>query len=218
VHRKSLFDLCQHRASCDRRSIAAAEYLYAGASPPRLVGARAGTGRSGETGPVISGPRSARRLTAISFPGRVVFACQPASRCVSIQGAAICDYAEAIDEGCAFLSCAGSSIRLPNGGFGARASACLGDILSSSFGRSFLGLARDRGCLRVACRQSCEKWVIGRERTLRLVEQGKLSLQAPVPDIDPVIAAPQLLDGFDAAGKPLLRPARRPISWSAGDD
>jgi len=47
---------------------------------------------------------------------------------------------------------------------------------------------------------------------LRLVEQGKLSLEAPVPDIDPVIAAPQVLDGFNAEGKPRLRPAKRPIS------
>jgi methyl acetate hydrolase len=47
---------------------------------------------------------------------------------------------------------------------------------------------------------------------LRLVEQGKLSLEAPVPDIDPAIAAPQVLDGFDQGGKPLLRPAKRPIS------
>jgi methyl acetate hydrolase len=47
---------------------------------------------------------------------------------------------------------------------------------------------------------------------LRLVEQGKLSLEAPVPDIDPMIAAPQVLDGFDPTGKPVLRPAKRPIS------
>jgi methyl acetate hydrolase len=47
---------------------------------------------------------------------------------------------------------------------------------------------------------------------LRLVEQGKLSLDAPVPEIDPIVAAPQVLDGFDPAGKPLLRPAKRPIS------
>jgi methyl acetate hydrolase len=47
---------------------------------------------------------------------------------------------------------------------------------------------------------------------LRLVEQGKLSLEAPVPDIDPAIGAPQVLDGFDAAGKPLFRPARRPMT------
>lgn len=47
---------------------------------------------------------------------------------------------------------------------------------------------------------------------LQLVEQGKLSLDAPVPDIDPVLGAPQVLDGFDATGTPQLRPARRPIS------
>ena len=46
---------------------------------------------------------------------------------------------------------------------------------------------------------------------LRLVEQGKLWLEAPVPDIVPVIAAPQGLDGFDPAGKPLLGQAKRPI-------
>jgi len=46
---------------------------------------------------------------------------------------------------------------------------------------------------------------------MQLVEQGKLSLDAPVPDIEPVLGSPQVLDGFDAAGKPQLRPARRPI-------
>jgi methyl acetate hydrolase len=47
---------------------------------------------------------------------------------------------------------------------------------------------------------------------LQLVEQGKLSLDAPVPDIDPAIGAPQVLDGFDAKGLPQLRPAKRPIT------
>jgi len=47
---------------------------------------------------------------------------------------------------------------------------------------------------------------------LQLVEQGKLSLEAPVPAIDPAIAVPQVLHGFDTAGRPLLRPAKRPIS------
>ena len=46
---------------------------------------------------------------------------------------------------------------------------------------------------------------------LQLVEQGKLSLDAPVPDIDPDVGSPQVLDGFDAKGIPQLRPARRPI-------
>lgn len=47
---------------------------------------------------------------------------------------------------------------------------------------------------------------------MQLVEQGKLALEAPVPDIDPTLGAPQVLEGFDAAGKPRLRPARRPIT------
>jgi len=47
---------------------------------------------------------------------------------------------------------------------------------------------------------------------MQLVEQGKLSLDAPVPAIDPGLARPQVLDGFDAQGKPILRPAKRPIT------
>jgi methyl acetate hydrolase len=47
---------------------------------------------------------------------------------------------------------------------------------------------------------------------LQLIEQNKLSLDAPVPDIDPAIGAPQVLDGFDAKGAPQLRPAKRPLT------
>lgn len=47
---------------------------------------------------------------------------------------------------------------------------------------------------------------------MQLVEQGRLSLNDPVPAIDPGLAAPQVLTGFDAAGKPQLRPAARPIT------
>jgi methyl acetate hydrolase len=47
---------------------------------------------------------------------------------------------------------------------------------------------------------------------LQLVEQGKLSLDAPVPDIQPALGSPQVLEGFDAAGNPRLRQARGPIS------
>jgi CubicO group peptidase (beta-lactamase class C family) len=47
---------------------------------------------------------------------------------------------------------------------------------------------------------------------MRLVEQGKLSLEGPLPEIDPAIADPQVLDGFDVKGAPLLRPPRRPIA------
>jgi len=46
---------------------------------------------------------------------------------------------------------------------------------------------------------------------LQLVEQGKLKLDAPVPEIDPALASPQVLDGFDGA-IPRLRLAKRPIA------
>jgi methyl acetate hydrolase len=47
---------------------------------------------------------------------------------------------------------------------------------------------------------------------MQLVEQGKLALDRPIADILPELADPQVLEGFDAAGKPRLRPARRPIT------
>jgi CubicO group peptidase (beta-lactamase class C family) len=47
---------------------------------------------------------------------------------------------------------------------------------------------------------------------LQLVEAGKLDLDAPAGEVMPELAAPQVLDGFDAAGEPRLRPARRPIT------
>ena len=47
---------------------------------------------------------------------------------------------------------------------------------------------------------------------LRLVEEGKLSLDGPLPAIDPAVADPQVLDGFDAKSAPLLRPPKRPIA------
>src|SRR5207245_3008213 len=47
---------------------------------------------------------------------------------------------------------------------------------------------------------------------MQLVEQGKLKLEEPVPNIDPALGSPQVLEGFDAAGTPKLRPAKRPIT------
>jgi CubicO group peptidase (beta-lactamase class C family) len=47
---------------------------------------------------------------------------------------------------------------------------------------------------------------------MQLVEQGKLSLDRPIADVLPELATPQVLEGFDAAGEPKLRPARQPIT------
>lgn len=47
---------------------------------------------------------------------------------------------------------------------------------------------------------------------MQLVEQGKLSLDAPVGKVLPDLAAPQVLEGFDANGEPKLRPAKTAIT------
>ena len=47
---------------------------------------------------------------------------------------------------------------------------------------------------------------------MQLVEQGRLTLDAPIGQLLPDLAAPQVLEGFDASGGPLLRAATRPIT------
>src|ERR1700716_3408616 len=47
---------------------------------------------------------------------------------------------------------------------------------------------------------------------MQLVEQGKLSLDAPIGKVLPDLANRQVLEGFDAEGEPTLRPAKNPIT------
>src|ERR1700758_1755179 len=47
---------------------------------------------------------------------------------------------------------------------------------------------------------------------MQLVEQGKLRLDEPIGNVLTELAAPQVLEGFDASGAPRLRPAKRPIT------
>jgi len=47
---------------------------------------------------------------------------------------------------------------------------------------------------------------------MQLVEEGKLSLDAPIGKVLPDLAAPQVLEGFDANGEPKLRPAKTEIT------
>ena len=47
---------------------------------------------------------------------------------------------------------------------------------------------------------------------MQMVEQGRLSLDAPAGEIVPDLAAPKVLEGFDAAGKPQFRPAHGTIT------
>jgi CubicO group peptidase (beta-lactamase class C family) len=47
---------------------------------------------------------------------------------------------------------------------------------------------------------------------MQLVEQHKLELDEPIGTVLPELASPQVLEGFDGAGAPRLRPAKRPIT------
>lgn len=61
---------------------------------------------------------------------------------------------------------------------------------------------------------SCTKAVTS-AAALQLVARGVLDLDAPVGERLPQLASPQVLEGFDAAGAPRLRPAKRPITLRA---
>lgn len=47
---------------------------------------------------------------------------------------------------------------------------------------------------------------------MQLVEQGKLSLDSPAQQVVPELERARVLEGFDAAGQPRLRPPKRPIT------
>jgi CubicO group peptidase (beta-lactamase class C family) len=47
---------------------------------------------------------------------------------------------------------------------------------------------------------------------MQLIEQGRLRLDQKASDILPELASPKVLEGFEADGKPRLRPAKRPIT------
>ena len=47
---------------------------------------------------------------------------------------------------------------------------------------------------------------------MQLVEQGKLSLDAPIGGVLPDLAAPLVLEGFDERSEPRLRPAKSSTS------
>ncbi len=47
---------------------------------------------------------------------------------------------------------------------------------------------------------------------MQLVEQGRIALDEPLSNRLPEVSAVQVLDGFDEAGAPTLRPPRRPVT------
>jgi methyl acetate hydrolase len=86
-----------------------------------------------------------------------------------------------------------------------------GTFFQGAFGRRALGESTPMSLDTVFWIASMTKAVTG-VAAMQCVEQGKLSLDQPAGEIMPELAEPRVLEGFDADGKPILRPARRKIT------
>lgn len=84
-------------------------------------------------------------------------------------------------------------------------------IYQGAFGKRDLGKADAMTADTVFWIASMTKAITG-TAAMQLVEQGKLSLDAPIGTVLPEIASMQVFEGFDASGKPKLRAAKRPIT------
>jgi CubicO group peptidase (beta-lactamase class C family) len=86
-----------------------------------------------------------------------------------------------------------------------------GVIYEGAFGARRLG-GGERMTLDTLFRLQSMTKAVTSVAAMQLVEQGKLALDDPVPAIDETLSRPQVLIGFDTAGRPRLRPARRRIT------
>ena len=86
-----------------------------------------------------------------------------------------------------------------------------GTIYEGAAGKRTVGEAADMTTDSVFAIFSTTKPITG-TAVLQLVEEGKLDLDAPAKNYVPEIGALQVLDGFDAAGKPILRAPKRDIT------
>ena len=93
----------------------------------------------------------------------------------------------------------------------AAATDAKGTTYEAGFGKRMLGEPADMTPDTVVWIASMTKAVTG-AAAMQLVEQGKLALDAPAKSVVPGLAEPKVLEGFDAAGKPKTRKAKRDIT------
>jgi methyl acetate hydrolase len=86
-----------------------------------------------------------------------------------------------------------------------------GVIYQGAFGRRSLA-SDDAMSLDTVFRIASMTKAITATAAMQMVEQGKLALDQPAGEVMRELANPQVLEGFDAAGKPVLRPAREKIT------
>ena len=86
-----------------------------------------------------------------------------------------------------------------------------GNIYEGAAGKRMLGSDADMTPDSVFAIFSTTKAITG-TACLQLVEEGKLDLDAPAKTYAPAIGKLQVLEGFDADGKPKLRPPKRDVT------
>src|SRR3989441_8408274 len=86
-----------------------------------------------------------------------------------------------------------------------------GTVYEGAFGKRALGEDAPMTLDTVVWIASMTK-AITATAAMQLVERGKLSLDRPASEVVAALTAAKVLDGFDAAGKPRLRPPKRPIT------
>jgi CubicO group peptidase (beta-lactamase class C family) len=96
-------------------------------------------------------------------------------------------------------------------GIVAAAATDAGVLYEGAFGRRELGGDAPMALDTVVWIASMTK-AITATAAMQLVERGELALERPASDVVPDLARAQVLEGFDRAGQPRLRPPRRPIT------
>ena len=93
----------------------------------------------------------------------------------------------------------------------AAAATAEGIIYQGAFGRRSLANDQPMTLDTVVRIASMTKAITG-TCAMQLVEQGKLDLDAPIAGVLPDLGNVQVLEGYDAAGEPRLRPPKRPVT------
>jgi CubicO group peptidase (beta-lactamase class C family) len=96
-------------------------------------------------------------------------------------------------------------------GVTAAATDAKGTTYEGGFGKRMLGEAAEMTPDTVVWIASMTKAITG-AAAMQLVEQGKLKLDSPAKEVLPKLGEVEVLEGFDAAGKPRTRKARRDIT------
>jgi len=86
-----------------------------------------------------------------------------------------------------------------------------GTVYEGAFGKRELGKEAPMTLDTVVWIASMTK-AITATAAMQLVERGQLDLERPASETVPALASAKVLEGFDPAGKPRLRPAKRPIT------